>query len=87
MRDEITVRFVCVICNRPKDNRWHGPKDRMRAIPPMCNYCEGSISKGTRYAKRGAFMDRRNAMRILVLAEVLSSEAHWKQHGARYGSA
>lgn len=68
------MSFVCVICQREVNDRW-GSRGRTRILPPFCGFCEGHYSSGKKAPVSGAFMDRRNAVRIAALAEALLSEA------------
>ena len=75
------VDFECAICSQYIDCRWNA-RGASRQIHPICNICErvsGYRWNGSpHYRPRpnaGAFMDRRNATRILALADTLQAEA------------
>ena len=84
--------FICAICQKAVDCRWN-PRGSGRQIPPICNICErvsGYDWNGRpRYRtnlKGGTFMDRRNATRILALADELSQAAKRIEWSKQYAA-
>ena len=78
--------FVCVSCEREVDNRWWNPRWKNRVLPPLCAYCDGVYTEGVGEPKHGSMMDRRNAMRLAALANLLRSKAasvEWSRHHGR----
>lgn len=77
--------FSCVVCRRDVwDFTFRNGRDRH--IAPICNGCERG-RYGERAPKAGAFMDRRMAVRVSVLANTLLSEASWKQWRSAHARA
>lgn len=75
------MNFVCAVCEQEINCRWNS-RGQDRQVPPVCRNCEVVSGYGwngaTRFRgkpKGGSFMDRRNALRILALAEALESTA------------
>ena len=85
--------YICASCANRVETRWWQPNDRRRALPPLCPSCESKYTQGSwphtgiREPKHGAFMDRRNAMRIAALSEALLSAAYSKQWSEKHGRA
>lgn len=79
--------FICVACEREVENRWWSPRNRDRALPPLCPCCEGHYSERIGKPNHGSLADRRNAMRLVAIAEALHTAACAKQWGVRYASA
>lgn len=76
--------FTCAICQRRIEMRWNfGRSDAI--LPPICLSCERLYTEGVRAPSAGAFRDRRNAVRILALAEAINSEVGRQQWEARHG--
>ncbi len=76
--------FVCVICQRTVEMRWHVRASRNSSLEPICGGCEHEYSRGLGMPKHGSFRDRREVMRGLALAEALrTTAAHmkWNRHG------
>lgn len=81
--------FTCAICGK-KPSIW--PCDRDPEIAPICKECErvsGYDWAGrARYRTKptgGSFMDRRNAVRILALADELAQTAKRIKWSPIYG--
>lgn len=80
--------FTCACCNQLIICRWN-PRGWGRQIPPVCNDCErvsGFDWTGRPrlrgWPSGGSYMDRRNAVRILALADNLAALANrieWSQ--------
>lgn len=84
--------FTCAICQQVIDCRWN-PRGASRQIPPLCCQCErvsGHDWTGrARYRTKptgGTHMDRRNATRILALADELAALAARIQWSAQHGA-
>ena len=84
--------FICAMCHETIDCRWN-PRGSGRQIPPICNTCERvsgySWSGSPRYRanlKGGNFMDRRNATRILALADEIVTRAKRIEWSNRHGA-
>jgi len=84
--------FVCAICQSESHNQWsprHGPGVEISPICCICERLSGYDWAGRpRYRTKpngGSFMDRRNATRILALADTIAGTAtqiKWsKKHG------
>lgn len=83
--------FTCAICQQVVDCKWN-PRGASRQIPPLCCQCErvsGYDWAGrARYRSKptgGSHMDRRNATRIIALADELAQAASrlkWSNHNA-----
>ena len=95
--DNLTVRsepdFDCAICGQHIDCSWN-PRGASWSIPPICNVCErvsGYDWAGRpRYRTKptgGSHMDRRNATRILALADEIQAEAQRQHWSNRHGKA
>lgn len=75
--------FICTICTkRVGDEPWRQGRGPSMEVPPICCLCERTSGYDwagrARYRTRptgGAFMDRRNATRVLALSEELASLA------------
>lgn len=85
------VSFTCIMCHEHIDMPF-GSQGASRQVPPICTHCERvsgySWNGAARYRTQptgGAFMDRRNATRVLALADELAATAkriEWsKKHG------
>lgn len=75
--------FICIVCGKDVSReRWLPERGPGREIAPICCVCErvsGFDWAGrARYRTKptgGSFMDRRNATRVLALAEELAALA------------
>ncbi len=79
--------FACVSCGHYVDMRWWNPRWQNRVLPPLCAYCEGNYTERVGNPKRGTMMDRRNAMRVAAMSELLRSTAAKIQWSRTYGRA
>jgi len=75
--------FVCVVCRRDIEMRWHRRNGRDRVVPPVCRHCESTY--GSRPPQAGDFMDRRKAVQVSALAEALRTAAAHQKWGGPYG--
>lgn len=76
--------FVCVICERDVVD-YFDRNGRDRPISPICRSCEGHYSD--RAPSHGAFMDRRNTVRLSAIANALHGIASCMDWERRYGRA
>lgn len=78
--------FCCVVCLRNVDTRWNYV-GRDEEVAPVCRWCERDYSEGMGKPAAGSFRDRRNAVRIYVLAEALHTAAMRIQWSNRHAAA
>lgn len=78
--------FCCAVCKRTVSTRWShvGPDEE---LPPVCRYCERTLTEGVGKPAAGSFRDRRNTMRIYALAEALHAAAMRIQWSTQYAAA
>lgn len=67
--------------------RWNFGRGRDQILPPICRYCESVYARGVGAPHAGAFRDRREVLRGLVVAEALHCEAARKMWSAQYDYA
>ena len=79
--------FTCVSCEHEVDRRWWNPRWQGRVLPPLCGYCEGLYTERVGAPKRGSMKDRRTAMRLAAMSEVLRSKAASIQWSRTHGRA
>jgi hypothetical protein len=80
MTDWYEELFTCVICERAVRD-WSGRSARDKHLSPTCKYCEQTW--GAKVAG-GAFMDRRIAAQIHLLAGALNATA-WHAYHKEFG--
>ena len=75
--------FCCAICERKVSTRFCSV-GRDEELAPVCRWCERDYAEGTGKPTVGSFRDRRNAIRIYVLAEALHTAAMRIQWSTQY---
>jgi hypothetical protein len=81
---EQVADFACAICGTVVSNRWRFGREREFA--PVCRYCEGYYTMRVGKPQAGSFRDRREAMRLMALAEALHGAAGAKAWSDRHAA-